>query len=306
MKTLITMLFLTISTFIFAQQSEMFTQFFTNKLAINPAYAGSKETFNLLAMYRNQWVGLDGAPKTLSFTAHTPIMKNTSGLGLSIMQDKIGIFENIILNFAYAFRIDFSIGKLSLGLNGRLQRMQADWSQINPKETNDNEIPYSSEDIFLPNFGAGTYFYNDKLYLGVSVPYLLNSKYKFSDTPTEVETTANAERHYFVMAGYLFKLNRDVKLKPAMQYKLTKNAPMEFDFNLSLIFYNRLVLGGSLRTNDSYSFIVQFWFNENFGMGYSHDFTFTKLTNHHDGTHEIFLSYDIPIRGMGVKNPRFF
>ncbi len=290
----------------FAQQDEMYTQFFTNKLAINPAYAGSKETFNLLALYRNQWVGFEGAPKTMSFSAHAPIMKNSSGLGINLVHDKIGIFQNAILNFSYAFRVEFPFGKLSLGLSGRIQRIAVDWSQSNPFSTTDNSIPFTANNLFLPNFGTGAYFYNDKLYLGVSVPHLLNNKYKFNDSATNIETQASAERHYFAMAGYMFEISDDFKIKPAVQYKYAKNSPMELDINLSLIFYNKLVIGGSVRTLDSYSGVIQFWFNDNFGIGYSHDFGYTKLANYHYGTHEIFISYDIAIKGLGVKNPRFF
>jgi len=305
-KRLLTIILIALSSLTFAQQDEMYTQFFTNKLAINPAYAGSKETFNFLALYRNQWVGFEGAPKTMSFSAHTPIMKNSSGIGISLLNDKIGIFKNVVMNFSYAFRVEFPFGKLSLGVSGRIQRIAVDWSQTNPYSVNDNSIPFTANNLFLPNFGTGAYFYNDKLYLGLSVPHLLNSKYKFTDSATEIETKANAERHYFAMAGYMFEINNDFKIKPAMQYKYAKNSPMEFDFNLSLIFYNKLVIGGSIRTKDSYSGVVQFWFNDNFGIGYSHDFGYTKLANYHYGTHEIFISYDIAIKGLGVKNPRFF
>jgi type IX secretion system PorP/SprF family membrane protein len=305
-KKILTVILLALSTLTFAQQDEMYTQFFTNKLAINPAYAGSKETFNLLALYRNQWVGFDGAPKTMSFTAHTPIFKNSSGVGISLVHDKIGIFQNVIVNFSYAFRVDFPFGKLSLGLSGRIQRIEVLWSESNPYSIMDNTIPFTANNLFLPNFGTGIYFYNDNLYLGVSVPHLLNNKYKFNDTSDNIETQANAERHYFAMAGYMLEINNDIKFKPALQYKYAPNSPMEFDINLSLIFYDKLLVGASVRTRDSYSGVVQFWFNDNFGMGYSHDFTYTKLANYHNGSHEIFISYDIPIRGLGVENPRFF
>lgn len=305
-KKILTVIFIAISTLSFAQQDEMYTQFFTNKLAINPAYAGSKETFNLLALYRNQWVGFDGAPKTMSFTVHTPIFKNSSGLGMSLVHDKIGIFENMILNFSYAFRVEFPFGKLSLGLSGRVQRIEVDWSETNAYSIVDGAIPFVANNLFLPNFGTGAYFYNDNLYLGLSVPHLLNNKFKFNDSSTDIETQASVERHYFAMAGYMYEINNDLKLKPALQYKYAKNSPMEFDFNLSFIFYNRLVVGASVRTRDSYSAVVQFWFNDKLGMGYSHDFTYTRLSSAHNGSHEVFISYDIPIRGLGVKNPRFF
>ncbi len=288
-----------------AQQDEMYTQFFTNKLAINPAYAGSKEALNILALYRTQWVGFEGSPKTMSFTAHTPILKNTSGIGISIVNDKLGIFNSMILNLSYAFRIDFPIGKLSMGLSGRIQRMQADWTKTNPYNINDSEVPFVSNNLFLPNFGTGIYFYNDVMYAGIAVPHLLNNKYKFDGT-NNVETMANAERHYFAMAGALIDLTSDIMLKPAFQFRYAKNSPMGFDFNVNFVFFERLVLGGSVRARDSYSAVAQFWFDKKLSMGYSHDFTFTRLASYHKGTHEIFVSWDLPLKGFGVENPRFF
>ncbi len=285
-----------------AQQDEMYTQFFTNKLAVNPAYAGSKETFNLLALYRTQWVGMDGAPKTISFTAHAPIMKNTSGIGVSLLQDKIGIFQNLIFNFAYTYRIIFPFGKLSLGLSGRIQHMEIDWTKTNPQTYFDNSISFTKNNLFLPNFGAGTYFYNDNLYLGLAVPHLFNNKYKLHKE-NSTQTESNAERHYFAMAGYMLPLTTDLAFKPAAQLKYVQNAPLELDLNMSLIFYDTFVIGASWRTKDSYSVVCQIWLDKNFACGYSHDFTYTKIAH---GSHEIFISYDFAIKGFGVENPRFF
>jgi len=304
-KNILIVIFLITSNFVFSQQDEIYTQFFTNKLAINPAYAGSKETLNLLAFYRTQWVGFDGSPKTLSFTAHSPIMKNTSGVGISVIQDNIGLFQNTIMNLNYAYRIEFPFGKLSLGLSGRMQRKAVDWTKTNPLSYNDNSIPVAANNLFLPNFGTGAYFYNDKFYVGLSVPHLFNNKYKFDQT-SSVETEANAERHYFAMAGAIFNITTDVKLQPSMQYVYAKNSPMELDLNLSLLFYNTFVVGASLRTKDSYSFVCQIWLDKNIACGYSHDFAYSNMSPYHSGTHEIFISYDIPLKGFGVENPRFF
>jgi len=300
-------IFLTgVSLSVFGQQDEMFTQFFTNKLAINPAYAGSKEAMSVLALYRNQWVSFDGSPKTISLTAHTPIFKNTSGVGFSLINDRIGIFNNLILNVAYTFRVDFPFGKLSLGLSGRLQRMQADWSKTNPFSMYDSEIPFTATNLFMPNFGAGAYFYNDWLYAGLSVPHLLNSKYRFEQQQTVVETQANAERHLYAMVGAIVRVTDEIKFKPALQFRYAPNSPNGLDLNGSFIFFDKFVLGASLRAGDSYSAVIQYWISKKLAMGYSHDFNFTRLADYHNGSHEIFLSWDLPLKGFGVENPRFF
>jgi len=300
-KILFTLLALWLSVGAFAQQDEIYTQFFSNALVINPAYAGSGEALCTKALYRNQWVGFEGAPKTLSVSVHSPIFRGPSGIGFSVINDKIGIFQNMIFEGAYAYRIEFPQGKLSFGLSGRVKRVQIDWEDTNPLVTNDAGIPYAENSSFLPNIGAGIYFYNDNLYAGLSAPHLIENSY--AGTTSE---EALIRRYYVGTVGGIYEFTDDFKLKPGLVLKYTQNAPFQADINLSAIFYDKFLGGFAYRTNDSFSAMVQVYLNNKFTIGYSHDFNFTKLAAHHKGTHEIFLSYCMPFGKFGVDNPRFF
>ncbi len=305
-KKIFTLLLIVASFGLFAQQDEMYTQFFANKLGINPAYAGSREAVSMLALYRNQWVGFEGSPKNIAFTIHTPIFNNTSGIGLGVVTDRIGIFNNLIVNAVYTYRIKFPFGNLSLGFNARLKRIQVDWDKTSPLEFADNSIPYKNNNAFLPNFGAGAYFYNEYFFAGISVPHFLENKIEFTGSDADVFTDASTIRHYFAMLGGIYEVNNSIKLQPSAMVKYVKNSPIGFDINLSLILQDRFLVGGSMRTKESFSVVLQVFLNNRLSIGYSHDFGYNKLASYHSGTHEIFVAYDIPFSNYGVDNPRYF
>lgn len=288
-----------------AQQDPMFTQFFCNTLTQNPAYAGSRDAINFMGLYRNQWVGFDGAPKTYLFSVHSPILRQKSGVGLTLMRDKIGITDNFMAKIAYSYRIDFGAGRLAFGINGHFHRLQMHWKETNPIAQLDNFIPYTDSDLFLMNFGTGVYWDTKKYYIGVSVPKLLENKMSFQDNSSQV-STAKLQRHYFLMGGAIFPINEYLKLKPATLIKYVQNAPLEVDLNVSLLIMETLLIGTTFRTNDSFDFIAQFRFKNYLCIGYAHDFTFTKLNLHHKGTHEILISFDIAKKPQGFDHPRYF
>ncbi len=300
-KQLLILILALFSTGIYAQQDEIYTQFYSNALVLNPAYAGSREAISVLALYRNQWVGFDGAPKALSFSVHSPIFRSPSGIGFTVLNDKIGIFQNLYLSASYAYRVEFPFGKVSLGLNGRIRRIQTDWYDTNPLDPNDAGIPYTDNNQFIPNFGTGAYFYNDFMYAGFSVPHLIESK-----LTTMGGDDSKQLRQYIAMVGGVYTLTDDLKLRPGLIMKYVKNSPFQMDMSMGVIFFDMFMAGVSVRSKDSFSGILQAYLNNKISIGYAHDFSYTKLASHHKGTHEIFISYDIPFGKFGVDNPRFF
>lgn len=289
-----------------AQQDEMYTQYFYNKLVLNPAYAGSRDAISATALYRTQWVGFDGAPKTQSFSIHAPVFSENIGLGLSFIHDEIGITDNMTINGAYAFRINFDKGRLALGINGQIKRLFIDWKSSNPLEVLDNSIPYANTVTYLPNFGAGVYYDTEEYYLGLSVPHLIENKLEFESENTTVETRARQRRHFFGMAGLIMPIADDVEFQPSVLAKYVTNAPMSVDINASFIFYESLLTGITYRTGDSFDMIIQLFLKNNLRIGYAHDFNTSQLTDYHNGTHEIMLGIDFGKRSRGIDNPRYF
>lgn len=177
MKKLFTVIvFLCLANTLFAQQDAMFTQYMFNGLVLNPAYAGSREVLSATALYRNQWVGIDGAPKTVTFSMHAPVRNEKIGLGIIFCNDRLGITNTNNIGLNYAYRITFkNKARLSLGLQASVLQYRADFASIAHSFSPSVFDPAFSQVInrWLPNFGTGIYYYTNKFYVGASVPNIL-------------------------------------------------------------------------------------------------------------------------------------
>ncbi len=296
-----------------AQQDEQYTQFFFNKLALNPAYAGSDEGACLTALYRNQWIGLEGAPTTQAFSFHTGILDGRVGLGLSVVHDNIGPTDSWRANLAYAYRIRLETGTLGIGLQGSLRRYQVDFMAETTTHPGDNLIQSAEPTTTLANIGAGVYYESDKFYVGLSIPHFIKSDISLlPSTFTTTNITSREELHLYGMAGLILPISNDVKFKPAVLYKYVQNAPVDFDINASLLFMDRFLFGltyrtgGSLdSTGESLDLVAQYNVTQAFRIGAAYDFTLSELSNYNNGSFEIMAQYCIG-RKEQVTNPRFF
>ncbi|GIV33064.1 MAG: membrane protein [Chitinophagales bacterium] len=276
-----------------AQQDAMYSMYMFNGLALNPAYAGARDRATIVALYRHQWTGLDGAPQTLSLSGHSPLLNDKIGLGLSLTNDRISIFNRLAITGHYAFRINIrNKGKLALGLSVTFHQIIARWGDITLNEMNDQAFQQSRESLITPNFGAGIYYYMDKFYAGFSVPNFLNMSLKEN---VRFEGTADIARfwkHYFFTAGMMFRITDKVKFKPSVLFKYVRNAPFEADLNASFLFMDAFWLGASYRTGDAVLFMVEYNFSKGIRIGYAYDYTLTELTDYNSGTHEIMVGYE--------------
>lgn len=276
-----------------AQQDPMYSMYMFNGLVLNPAYAGSRERVAILALYRHQWAGLEGAPKTAVLSGHSPLLNDKLGLGGSIVSDNISIFNNIRVTLDYAYRIRFKKhGKLSLGLSVEMNNFRARWHDLALNDNNDNAFLSNKGSVISPNFGAGIYYYTDKFYMGASVPHFLNSGLSEDFTVEGTAMVARQWKHYFYTMGAVFKLGKNVKMKPSFLFKHVRNTPFQADINLSFLLNEALWLGASYRTKDAVLFIAEYAFIKGFRIGYAYDYTLTELNNYNSGSHEIMLGYE--------------
>ena len=196
----------------FAQQDAQFTQYMYNTININPAYAGSRGAMSIFGLYRTQWVGLDGAPETSSFSLNTPINNNV-GLGVSLVNDKIGPTNenNISADFSYSIQTS-ATAKLSFGIKGSANIFKLDPTKLNPEHQGDTQFQ-DFQNKFAPNIGAGVYWHTDKAYVGLSVPNFIQTT-RFDDNDYSIYKD---RINYYFIAGYVFNLNRyeTIKFKPA-------------------------------------------------------------------------------------------
>ncbi|MEK6452231.1 MULTISPECIES: PorP/SprF family type IX secretion system membrane protein [unclassified Myroides] len=286
-----------------AQQDPQYTQYMYNTNMINPAYAGSRGTLNVFGMYRTQWVGLDGAPKTANVSVSTPLGERGLGVGVNFTNDRLGAMDenNISVDLAYAIDLNADY-KLAFGLKGTANLLSVDYTKLNIHNPTD---PVSQENInnkFNPNIGAGVYLYSDKAYVGLSVPnFLTTDRYDDNDI-----TTMRQKMHFYLMGGYVFDVSENLLFKPAALVKAVSGAPLQVDLTANFLMYDKFTLGAAYRWDASVSALAGFQVNENLFVGYSYDFETTALQRYNSGSHEIFLRFELFNRRSTINAPRFF
>lgn len=287
-----------------AQFEPQFTQYMFNEMFINPAYAGSREHIALTALYRNQWVGIDGAPVTQTFSGHTPLRNNRIGVGLTVMNEDIGVTHDLSVFGNYAYRIPIGTGTFSMGLQAGLINHQEQLLEVKTQDLNDNSF-LGTPKITVPNAGFGTYYSTKTFYVGLSVPRLLQNKVD-AVSGKSVNNVEFGYWHYYLMGGYVHPITENIKLKPTFMVKAVTGAPVVADLGLHVLFNEAFWIGGSYRTSDSWAAVVQFQITHQLRLGYSYDYTTTELQRFNSGTHEITLGYDFSFNKNKVVTPRYF
>jgi len=290
-----------------AQFEPQFTQYMFNEMFINPAYAGSRKQISATMVYRNQWVGLEGAPKTQTASIHGPLMNKKLGIGVTIMNETIGVTHQFAVygNYAYRFQVG-SDGAFALGLQGGFINHQEDLSKVVTTEENDNEFLLNTPQVFLPNAGFGMYYNTTRFYAGLSIPRMFQNEVA-GDGSSDVTNTMELQYwHYYLSTGYVFPISESVKLKPSIMAKAVSGSPFVADFTIQALLKDIFWLGFSYRTEDSFSGLATFQITPQLRIGYSYDYTTTELNNYNNGTHEINLGYDFSFTKKKVVTPRYF
>jgi type IX secretion system PorP/SprF family membrane protein len=290
-----------------AQQDPLYTQYMYNMSVINPAYATDNPgMLNLGGLYRSQWIGIDGAPSTANFFAHTPVSERVE-VGITIVHDEIGDWvkeNNITADFAYTLPLN-ETNKLSFGVKGGISTFDANTSGLILNQLNDPAFQNTSE--VFPVFGVGTYVFGEKYYVGLSAPNLFTSKYLENNQGLRALGEENI--HYFLTGGYVFDLNEDFKLKPAFMARGVEGAQLSVDVTANVLMYNRLEAGIGYRLDESITGLINFAITPGLRVGYAYDYTTSNLGDYNDGTHEFLILFDLDLFGLSKgydKSPRFF
>jgi type IX secretion system PorP/SprF family membrane protein len=294
-----------------AQQRPLQSLYMFDPLLINPAYAGTHVQLSGTAIYRNQWVNFDGAPKTLTASVHSGFRKAKVGLGILFGNDQIGVHSDNSLYGIYSYKIPVSSrkngGVVSFGLQAGFNSLKSDYFKTNPRDG--AEIGIISK--LNPNFGAGVFFRGANGYAGLSVPYIINNK-TIDVIEAEADTILNPagrqQRYYYLMAGFSKKLSDALKWMPSTLVRVHENAPLSFDINNMFILYDVVGLGFSYRLNDSVIGLFELQINENFHVGYAYDITTSELRLYSNGSHEIMINYRIKLPGIhkGIPCPSYW
>lgn len=308
MKIKLLLVLLLLSGSIYAQQDAQFTQYMYNTININPAYAGSRESMSVFVLHRAQWVGLDGAPVTSTASINTPIEGSNIGLGLSIINDKIGPSDetNVAVDFSYSINTSDRY-KLSFGLKATANLLNIDFNKLNQYDSGDNIFTSNVDNRFSPNIGVGLYYHSDDTYIGISAPNLLETKHFDRYAGVGSNTHIATEKiHYYLIAGHVFDLSANVKFKPSMLTKMVQGAPLQVDLSGNFLINQKFVAGVAYRWSAAVSAMVGFQVSDSWFIGYGYDLETTKLANYNSGSHEIFLRYELFNKYDRIISPRFF
>lgn len=288
----------------FAQQDAQFTQYMYNTITVNPAYAGSRGVMSVFGLYRTQWIVLDGAPETISLSAHSPINNSNVGLGLSLVNDKIGPTNETDISADFSYSIPTSEStKLSFGLKASANVFNLDPSKLTPEDQGDSQFQDFSNK-FSPNIGAGIYWHSDKGYIGFSVPnFIETNRYDNEDVAIYKEKI-----NYYLIAGYIFNLDsyEMIKFKPALLTKLVDGSPLQVDASANFLFNDKFNVGLAYRWSASVSAMAGFQITDGMYIGYAYDHETTELVKYNSGSHEIFLRFEFRNNNTRMTSPRFF
>ncbi|XCF05583.1 type IX secretion system membrane protein PorP/SprF [Tamlana crocina] len=294
----------------YSQQDPQYTQYMYNTQIINSGYIGSRDALGFGLLYRTQWAGFDGSPKTGSFTFNTPLGDHKrNALGVSIVSDKIGPSNNTVFVVDYAYSLILAENsRLSFGLKGGLDFLDIDYSRLNLADDNDPHFGQNVDKKVQPQVGAGIYYNTDRMYLGLSVPNFLNSKHYNSDNidGVDAEVLAVDRLHYFLIAGYVFDISDNIKFKPATMFKWVSGSPLQADVSANFLFNEKFTLGAAYRWDAAISAMAGFQINNQLFIGMGYDFQTTDIEKYSDGSYEVFLRFDLFNKTERILTPRFF
>ncbi|MFK7806433.1 MAG: type IX secretion system membrane protein PorP/SprF [Saprospiraceae bacterium] len=317
MKKISTILVLTLIALTgYAQQEQQYTQFVYNKLNLNPGYAGSHESACLTGFYRNQWVGLEGAPVTMGLSFDMPLLNKRVGVGMNIVRNSIGISESWTIDGVYSYRIPLGRGTMSLGVQGSVRYYGNDFDDDRLQSSQplgiDGGVPDGEQSKYVPNFGAGLYYSSDKFYFGVSAPRILTNNIDFDDIDNTV--TGSEVTHLFGMVGVILKINEVIKYQPQALLKYADNSPFDVELNNSFIFNDKFTAGITYRAGggktgfgESIDLLLSAHLTPHILLGVSYDITLSELKDYSNGSPEVVLRYCFGTpEGEDIINPRFF
>jgi len=276
-----------------AQHDNLYSQYMFNGLLLNPAYAGSNDVLSATAVYRNQWVGFDGAPRTSSFSLHTPLKNKKLNVGLIFINDQYGITTQNVINGVFAYRLFFKKSSLSFGLQAGVNFTRNNWNSIQTTTPGDFVFTNQYSQQNLPQTGFGIYYKAQKFYAGISSPDLLS-----------IGLSSTVFRSALLTAGYLINVSEDIKIKPSVLIKYIKDSPIEVDINAN-IYFKAFGIGYSYRTNDAMVFLITCNITKQLSIGYSYDYTISNLKTFVRGSDEIMLRYDFGYK-INPQSPRYF
>ena len=276
-----------------AQQLPQLSQFMLNDFAVNPAIAGMNDYYQIKTSVRNQWVGIEDAPKTTLLSIYGKSSDHV-GFGGSVFNDQVGPTSRAGASLTYAYHLNFTDEvKMSMALSGGFTQFKIDKVGWNTFHTDDPLMDGAEAVNLVPDATFGLNIYEeDKWYLGIAVPQLLNSKLTLIDEDfvknISVDMDGSLSRHIYVMGMYNLEIDHYWDLQPSVLFKTVSNQN-QIDMGLKTIYSDKFWMGMDYRTNGDISALLGFIIQEKFMIGYSYDIPNPDISQYTSGSHEFMF-----------------
>jgi type IX secretion system PorP/SprF family membrane protein len=307
---------------LWGQQDHQYTQFMYNKLLLNPAYAGARGVSSISAIYRNQWAGFEGAPKSALLSLNAPFLSPRVGVGVVLSHQQAGLQRDFFGSLAYSYDLVAEENlSLRVGVQGSIRSLALDFADAEVAGSGgagaDPSLQNQRINDVYGNVGAGVYATIAKrAYVGFALPRIYSNTIGLNTNPQFV--TAKEYRHYYAMAGAIIPISKDIQLMPAVLGKYVQNAPFDADLNLNLGIKEKVTIGLSGRLGgdsglESVDLLAFFQANEQIGIGAAYDFPLSRIKNYTAGSFEVMVQADLQKPNKkgkksrkNLSNPRFF
>ncbi len=298
---LLTCLFVVCTSIGYAQLEPQYTQYMYNIGSFNPAYVGSVEKADISALYRAQWIDIDGAPRTLRFGTNIPFSNGKNGMGFNVVSDQLGPTSQTFFDVAYSFQVNVSSDTyLSFGIDAGGGILDIDFTKGNFENPDEPLLNNTVFNKFYPTVGAGMFLYAEDWYLGASVPNFLTGITK----DEEVESFFNDRIQVNVIGGMVFELSDNLKFKPAFLASYFEGLPFRFDLSANFLINDIFTIGAGYRIDNAVSGLAGFQISSGLFLGYSYDYNTTSLGQYNSGSHEIILKFFLGEGGNRVKSDK--
>ncbi|PXX98937.1 hypothetical protein DF185_16325 [Marinifilum breve] len=290
-----------------AQNQLGIAQYMYHHPILNPAAMTSYQDVNAFLLVRQQWVGMKGAPKVNVLNVTLPHGQNA--MGVTALQESIGVHKKFrsYISYAYRLKLDRKHQYLNFGLSAGATIFGSSYNNVETREKNDPQFMYNLGGKVRPDFQLGMYYFTKKLYVGISMPSLLQNEVKFSNGKTAVSTDFDLNYlHVYLQAGYQYKINREWIWNISSLVKYVRSVPIEWDINTQFVYKNSIGGGFSFRTEKEYLVFANYQINTQLKMAYAYQHTL--LGGQRFSSHEIGLAYSfIPQRKKRIiiQSPRF-
>lgn len=300
-KILLTVMFIVAVTITgIAQNDIQFSNYMFSEITYNPAMAGNSGTLDAILMHRQQWTGFEEAPQTQLLSVHSFVDKLSGGIGLDVINDKLGHEHSLNLKLMYAYHLRLNEkSHISFGLGFGMVNRTLKGSELIYDDMTDENGVFVNETKTKPDFDFGIGYTSEKFSVGVSSTHI--------DQPLNKATVLKVPRHYYLYAKYKIKAGEKINVIPSLKVR-SSGFITQFDVSAMMYYASRFWVGATFRMEDAIVGFAGVDITKNFRIGYSYDYNSGAVKSYSGGSHEIMLlaSFDVSKKVIPTKTPRFF